>query len=76
MTDLINIVKVGCINCNWRKSSLVPVYNGKGDPLVCGSYRVIKLLEQPIKVLVRVLDRRIRCHVPILYCTIHFPHFL
>ena len=24
------------------------VYNGKGDPLVCGSYRAIKLLEQPM----------------------------
>ena len=30
---------------------LVPVYKGKGDPLVFGSYRAIKLLDQPIKVL-------------------------
>ena len=29
----------------------MPVYKGKGDPLVCGSYRAIKLLERPIKVL-------------------------
>ena len=43
MTDLINnIVKEGCIP---------DVYKGKGDPLVCGSYRAINLLEQPIKVL-------------------------
>ena len=41
MTDLINnIVKEGCIPGDWRKSILVPVYKGKGDPLVCGSYRV------------------------------------
>ena len=40
MTDLINnIVKEGCIPDDWRKSTLVPVYNGKDDPLVCGSYR-------------------------------------
>ena len=46
MTDLINnIVKEGCIPDDWRKSMLVPVYKGKGDPCVCGSYRVIKLLE-------------------------------
>ena len=52
ITDLINnIVKEGCIPDDWRKSILVPVYKGKGDPLVCGSYRAIKLLEQPMKVL-------------------------
>ena len=49
MTDLINnIVKEGCIPNDWRKSIMVPVYKGKGDPLVCGSYRAIKLLEQPM----------------------------
>ena len=66
MTDLINnIVKEGCIPDDWIKSILVPVYKGKGDPLVCGSYRAIKLLEQPIKVLERVLEKRIRCQVSI-----------
>ena len=33
----------------------MPVYKGKGDRLVCGSYRASKLLEQPMKVLERVL---------------------
>ena len=66
MTDLINnIVKEGCIPNDWRKSILVPVYKGKCDPLVCGSYRAIKLLEQQMKVLERVLEKRIRCQVPI-----------
>ena len=66
MTDLINnIVKEGCIPDDCRKSILVPVYKEKGDPLVCGSYRTIKLLEQPIKVLERVLEKRIRCQVSI-----------
>ena len=66
MTDLINnIVKEGCIPDDWRKSIMVPVYTGKGDPLVCGSYRAIKLLEQPMKVLERVLEKRIRCQVSI-----------
>ena len=41
MTYLINnIVKEGCIPDYLRKSILVPVYKGKVDPLVCGSYRV------------------------------------
>ena len=66
MTDLINnIAKEGCISDYWRKSILVPVYKVKGDPLVCGSYRAIKLLEQPMKVLERVLKKRIRCQVSI-----------
>ena len=64
MTDLINnIVKEGYIPDDWRKSILVPVYKGKGDPLVCGSYRAIKLLEQPMKVLEGVLEKRVRCQL-------------
>ena len=66
MTDLIdNIVKEGCIPDDWRKTIVVTVYKGKGDPLVCGSYRAIKLLEHPMKVLERVLEKRIRCWVSI-----------
>ena len=46
MTDLINnIIRDGCIPDDWIKSILVPVYKGKGDPIVCGSYSAIKLLE-------------------------------
>ena len=66
MTDLINnIVKEGCILDDWREGILVPVYKGKDDTLVCGSYRAIKLLEQPMKVLERVLEKRIRYQVSI-----------
>ena len=55
MTDLINnIVKEDCIPDHWRKNIMVPVYNGKGDPL-----------EQPMKVLERVLEKRIRGQVSI-----------
>ena len=50
---------------DWRKSTLVPVCKGKCDPLVCGSYRAIKLLEQLMKVLERVLEKKIRCQVSI-----------
>ena len=60
-----NSIKEGCIPDDWRKCILVPVYKGKGDPLVCGSYRVIMLLEQPMKVIERVLENRIRCQVSI-----------
>ena len=67
MTDRINyIVKEYCIPNDWRKSIMVPVYKGKGDPLVSGSYRAIKLLEQPNKVLERVCWKRgsdVRCQL-------------
>ena len=69
MTDLINnIVKEGCIPDDWRKSILVSVYKGKCDPLVCSSYRASKLLEQPMKVLERVLEKKIRCQVSLKTC--------
>ena len=43
MTDLINnIVKEGCIPAYYRKSILVSLYKGKGDPFLSVSYRVIK----------------------------------
>ena len=66
MTDLINIiVKEGYIPDDWRKSILLSVYTGKGDQLVCGSYGAIKLLEQLMKVIERVFEKRIRCQVSI-----------
>ena len=65
-TDLINnIVKEGCISDDWRKSILAPVYKRKGDPLVWGSYRAIKLVEQTMNVVGRVLEKIIRCQVSI-----------
>ena len=39
------------------------VYKGKGDPLVCDSYRAIKVMEQPMKVLKKVLEKKIRYQV-------------
>ena len=41
------------------------MYKGKCDPLMCGSNRTIRLLEQPMKVLERELEKRIRCQVSI-----------
>ena len=45
---------------DWKVSTLVPIYKGKGSVLECGSYRGVKLLEQGMKVVERVLERRIR----------------
>ncbi|CAK9296895.1 unnamed protein product [Gordionus sp. m RMFG-2023] len=50
------IVTEGTIPEDWQRSIIIPVYKGKGDPLDCGSYRAIKLLEHAIKVFERVLE--------------------
>ena len=66
MHDLINtIVKEGFILDDWRKSIMVSVYKRKSDLLVFGSYIASKLLDQPMKVLERILEKRIRCQVSI-----------
>jgi len=44
---------------DWKSCVVLPVYKGKGDPMECGSYRGIKLLEHDIKVVERVCEHRI-----------------
>jgi len=47
--DLYNgIVKEGSIPEDWKSSVVLPIYKVKGDPMECGSYRGIKLLEHAI----------------------------
>jgi len=54
------IVAQGRIPDDWKSSILLPVFKGKGDPMECRSYRVIKLLEHAMKVIERVFERTIR----------------
>jgi hypothetical protein len=54
------IVKEGKVPEDWRKSWMVSVYKGKGDALECGSYRGIKLLDQVLKILERVIESRVK----------------
>ena len=64
--DLRNgIVKESCIPEDWKSSLILPIYNGKGDPVECGSYRGIKLLEHAMKVVERIFEYRIRQQVEI-----------
>ncbi|XP_065321165.1 uncharacterized protein LOC135928638 [Gordionus sp. m RMFG-2023] len=59
------IVTEGTIPEDLQRSIIIPVYKGKGDPLDCGSYRAIKLLEQAMKLFERVLEKRIREQIKI-----------
>ena len=59
--DLYNgILKKGSITEDWKSSVVLPIYNGKGDPKECGSYRGIKLLEHAMKIVERIFEHRIR----------------
>ena len=44
---------------------VLPVYKGKGDTTVCGSYRGIKLLEHTMKVVERIFEHIIQQHIDI-----------
>jgi len=60
LLDLCNgIVKEGCIPEDSKSSVILPIYKGKGDPMECGSYSGIKLLEHAMKVVQRIFKHRI-----------------
>ena len=64
--DLIeDIISEGCIPTDWQESFIVNLYKGKGDALNRGNYRDLKLIEQVMKVLERVVEGLIRQRVEI-----------
>jgi len=64
--DLRNgTLKEGCIPEDWKSSVLLPMYKGKGDPMDCGSYRGIKLLEHAMRVVERIFEHRIRQQIEV-----------
>ena len=44
----------------WKKSEIVPIYKQKGDPLECGNFRGIKLLEHGMKMFEKILEHIFR----------------
>ena len=61
----ISLVAQGRIHDDWKSSIFLLVFKWKGDPMECGSYRAIKLLEHAMKVIERVFEGRIREKVKI-----------
>ena len=41
-------------------NDLIPIYKGKGDVKLCGSYRSIKLLEHGVKAVEKMFVKRLR----------------
>ena len=54
------IIHDGKIPTDWGQSFIVCLYKGKGDALDRGNYRGLKLAEQVMKVLERIVDGLIR----------------
>ena len=50
---------------SWKRSTVVPLYKGKGNVLECGNYCTIKLLEHGMKVVECVFEKRLRKMVEI-----------
>ena len=55
-----DILKGASMPIDWKLSTLIPIYKGKGSVMECGSYRGVKLLEHGMKVVERVLEKRLR----------------
>ena len=45
---------------SWKRSTVVPLYKGKGNVLDCDNCRKIKLLEHGMKVVEHVFEKRMR----------------
>ena len=55
----LDVITLGWL-CYWEQSFIVCLYKGKGDALERGNYRGLKLTEQVMKVLERIVDGLIR----------------
>ena len=54
------IIRDGKVPSDWEQSFTVCLYKGKGDALDRGNYRGLKLTEQAMKILERIVDGLIR----------------
>ena len=66
ITNLANrIIKEGRIPSNWNLLYIIILYKGNGGPLSRDNYRGLKMLDQVMKIIKRVLDSVIRPQVDI-----------
>ena len=56
----VAIIRDGKVPSDWEQSFIVCLYKGKGDALERGNYRVLKLTEQVMKILERIVGGLIR----------------
>ena len=56
----VAIIRDGKVPSDWEQSFIVCLYKGKGDALERGNYHGLKLTEQVMKILERIVDGLIR----------------
>ena len=54
------IIRDGKVPSDWEQSFIVCLYKGKGDAVERSNYRSLKLTEQVMKILERIVDGLIR----------------
>ena len=66
ITSLANLImKDGVIPQAWQSSVIVNCFKGKGDALERGNYRGLKLVDQVMKVIERIIDKLLRERIDI-----------
>ena len=61
LADLANaMIRQNEIPSDWENSFIINLYKGKGEALERGNYRGLKLLEQTMKVVERIIETLIR----------------
>ena len=66
VADLINSInRDRKMPKDWEESYIINLYKGKGDALVRGNYRGLKLLEHVMKVLEQIVETQIRSSIKI-----------
>ena len=56
----VAIIRDGKVPSDWEQGFIVCLYKGKGDALERGNYQGVKLTEQVMKILERIVDSLIR----------------
>jgi len=64
LLDLCNgtVIEV-CIPEDWKSRVILPISNG--NPMECGSYRGLKLLEHAMKVVEKIFEHKIRQQIEV-----------
>ena len=66
ISELTNsIISENRIPSDWENSFMISLYKGKGDALERGNYRGLKLLDQCLKVIERIVEVIIRDRIEI-----------